>query len=70
MQKGRPHFLPKNHLIPFGKIPKVFHKQNNLRRYWNISLLGKLRPCEQSQRVRLNAVGLQIRIRPALKRYR
>ena len=70
VQKGRPHFLAKNFLIPLGKIPKIFQKQNNLRRQGNIPFVGKFRPGEQTQRVRLNPIGLQIRIRLALKRYR
>ena len=70
MQKGRPHFLLKNHLILCGKIPKIFQKQNNLRRQWNILFVGKFRPREQTQRVRLDSISLQIRIRLALKRYR
>ncbi len=70
MQKGRSHFLPKNRLIPFGEIPKVFQKQNDLRREWNIPFIGKFRSGEQTQRVRLNPVSLQICIRLVHKRYR
>ena len=70
VQKSRPHFLPKNHLISFGKIPKIFQKQNNLRRQRHIPFIGKFRSGEQSQRVRLNSVSLQIRIRLALERHR
>ena len=30
MQKSRPHFRSKNHVIRIRKIPEVFQKQNDL----------------------------------------
>jgi hypothetical protein len=70
VQKSRVNLVPKNLLIALGKIPKIFEKQNDLRRHRNISLVGKLRPREQTQRVNFNSVRLQTGIWLALKRHR
>ena len=38
MQKSRVNLVAKNFLIALGKIPKIFQKQNDLRRHRNASL--------------------------------
>src|SRR5208282_6237084 len=53
VQIRRADLLAENPLIALRKIPKIFQKQNDLRRQWNISFLGEFRPGEQTERIGL-----------------
>ena len=70
VQKSRVNLIPKCFVIALRKMPKIFQKQNNLRRHRNISLVRKLRSREQTQSVRFNSIRLQAGVRLALECHR
>jgi hypothetical protein len=70
VQKSRPHFFTKKFLIRFRNVPNVFQKQNNLRRHRHIIFFHKFRAGEQTQRVHLDSIRLQFRVRLTLKNHR
>ena len=70
MQKSRVNLVAKNLLVALGKVPKIFKKQNDLRRQGHMIFVRKFRAREQTQRVRFNSVRLQTGIRLALKCHR
>ena len=63
MQQSSADFFSEDGFIAFGKIPEVFEEQNNLRRQHHRTLIGKLRAGEKPQRIRLDAIRQQTRVR-------
>lgn len=62
VQKSGSNFFTETFHIRFRNVPKVFQKQNNLRRHRHVVFFNKFRAREQTKRIQLNSICLQFRI--------